>query len=95
MLFFVCDGVPKFYNDNDEKIYDFNFMELLRNLKDDEDLFVIPNGVVALNRDTYFENIEQYAEYERIILLTVVSKKILVIILIKNLNYFLMKNMTK
>jgi hypothetical protein len=73
--FFVCDGVPKFYNDNDEKIYDFNFMELLRNLKDDEDLFVIPNGVVALNRDTYFENIEQYAEYERIILLTVVSKK--------------------
>jgi len=73
--FFVCDRVPKFYNDHDEKIYNFNFMHLLRNLKDDEDLFVIPNGVVALNRDTYFENIEQYAEYERIITLTVVSKK--------------------
>ena len=73
--FFVCEGVPKFYNDNDKKIHDFNFMDLLRNLKDDEDLFVIPNQVVALNRTEYFENIEKYTEYKKIQLLTVVSKK--------------------
>jgi hypothetical protein len=72
--FFVCGGVPKFYNDNDKKIYDFNFMDILRNLKDDEDLFVVPNQVVALNRTEYFENIENYTEYKRINLLTVVSK---------------------
>jgi len=72
--FFVCGGVPKFYNDNDKKIYDFDFMELLRNLKDDDDLFVVPNQVVALNRTEYFENIEKYTEYKKIILLTVVSK---------------------
>jgi hypothetical protein len=72
--FFVCGGIPKFYNDNDKKIYDFNFMDLLRNLKDDEDLFVVPNRVEALNRTKYFENIENYTEYKRINLLTVVSK---------------------
>jgi len=72
--FFVCGGIHKFYNDNDKKIYDFNFMDLLSNLKDDEDLFVVPNKVVALNRTEYFENIEKYTEYKRIILLTVVSK---------------------
>jgi hypothetical protein len=73
--FFVCGGVPKFYNDNDKKIHDFNFMDLLSNLQDDEDLFVIPNQVVALNRTDYFENIENYTEYKRIQLLTVISKK--------------------
>jgi hypothetical protein len=73
--FFVCGGVPKFYNDHDKKIHDFDFMDLLSNLKDDEDLFVIPNQVVALNRTEYFENIQKYTEYERIKLLTVVSKK--------------------
>ena len=73
--FFVCGGVPKFYNDNDKKIHNFDFMHLLRNLKEDEDLFVIPNQVVALNRTEYFENIIKYTEYERIQLLTVVSKK--------------------
>jgi ribosomal protein L7Ae-like RNA K-turn-binding protein len=73
--FFICGGVPKFYNDHDKKINDFNFMDLLSNLKDDEDLFVIPNQVVALNRTEYFENIENYTEYKRIQLLTVVSKK--------------------
>ena len=73
--FFVCGGVPKFYNDNDKKIHDFNFIDLLRNLKDDEDLFVIPNQVVALKRREYFENIENYTEYKKIQLLTVVSKK--------------------
>jgi len=73
--FFVCGGVPKFYNDNDEKIYDFDFMNLLRNLKDDEDLFVIPNQVVALNRTEYFENIRRYSYYKKILCLTVVSKK--------------------
>jgi hypothetical protein len=72
--FFVCGGVPKFYNDHDKKIYDFDFMDLLINLKDDEDLFVIPEQVVALNRNKYFENIENYIGYKRIILLTVVSK---------------------
>ena len=73
--FFVCGGVPKFYNDNDKKIHDFNFMDLLSNLKEDEDLFVIPNQVVALNRTEYFENIQKYTEYKKIQLLTVVSKK--------------------
>ena len=73
--FFVCGEVPKFYNDWDKKIHDFNFMDLLRNLKEDEDLFVMPNRVVALNRTEYFENIEKYTEYERIRLLTVVSNK--------------------
>ena len=72
--FFVCGGVPKFYNNHDKKIYDIDFMNLLRNLKDDEDLFVVPNQVVALNRTEYFENIEKYIEYKRIQLLTVVSK---------------------
>lgn len=64
--FFVCEGVPKFYNDNDKKIHNFDFMHLLRNLKEDEDLFVIPNQVVALNRNEYLENIEIYTQYERI-----------------------------
>ena len=73
--FFVCGGVPKFYNDNDEKIYDFDFMNLLRNLKDDEDLFVISNQVVALNRTEYFKNIIRYSYYQKILCLTVVSKK--------------------
>ena len=73
--FFVCGGVPKFYNNHDKKIYDIDFMNLLRNLKEDEDLFVVPNQVVALNRTEYFENIEKYTKYERIRLLTVVSKK--------------------
>jgi hypothetical protein len=73
--FFVCEGVLKFYNDLDKKIHDFNFIDLLSKLNDDEDLFVIPNKVVALNRTEYFENIEKYTEYKRIILLTVVSKK--------------------
>ena len=73
--FFVCGGVPKFYNDHDKKIYDFNFMNLLINLKDDEDLFVVPNQVVALNRTEYFENINKYEKYKRIEDLTVVSKK--------------------
>ena len=72
--FFVCEGVPKFYNDSDKKIHDFDFMDLLRNLKDDQDLFVVSNQVVALNRTEYFENIEKYTEYKKIILLTVVSK---------------------
>jgi len=72
--FFVCKGVPKFYNDHDKKIYDFDFMDLLINLKDDEDLFVVSNQVVALNRTEYFENIEKYTKYERIQFLTVVSK---------------------
>ena len=72
--FFVCEGVPKFYNDSDKKIHDFDFMDLLSNLKEDEDLFVIPNKVVALNRTEYFENIEKYTEYKKINLLTVVSK---------------------
>ena len=71
--FFVCEGVPKFYNY--KKIHDFDFMHLLKNLREDEDLFVIPNQVVALNRTEYFENIQKYTEYERIQLLTVVSKK--------------------
>jgi len=52
--FFVCGNIPKFYNDHDKKIYDCNFQELLTNLKDDEDLFVVPTGVVALNRYEYF-----------------------------------------
>ena len=73
--FFVCGGIPKFYNDNDKKIYDFDFINLLKNLQQDEDLFVIPNQVVALNRNEYLENIEKYTEYKRIQLLTVVSKK--------------------
>ena len=72
--FFVCGGVPKFYNDHDKKIYDFDFINLLRNLQPDDDLFVIPNQVVALNRNEYFENIEKYTKYKKIILLTVVSK---------------------
>jgi hypothetical protein len=72
--FFVCGGVPKFYNDHDKKIYDFDFMNLLSNLEKDEDLFVIPKQVVALNRNEYFENIEKYTEYKKIKLLTVVSK---------------------
>jgi TPR repeat protein len=49
-------------------------MNLLRNLKEDEDLFVGPNQVVAFNRTEYFENIERYTKYERIQFLTVVSK---------------------
>jgi hypothetical protein len=73
--FFVCGGVPKFYNDNDKKIYYFDFINLLRNLKDDEDLFVIPNQVVALKRTEYFKNIKKYYNYEKILCLTVVSKK--------------------
>ena len=73
--FFVCGGVPKFYNDHDKKINDLDFMHLLSNLKDDEDLFVVPNKVVALNRTEYFENIEKYTKYKKIQLLTVVSKK--------------------
>jgi len=73
--FFVCGGVPKFYNDNNKKIYDFDFMNILINLKDDEDLFVVSNQVVALNRTEYFENIENYTEYKKIQSLTVVSKK--------------------
>jgi len=73
--FFMCGGVPKFYNDNDKKIQDFNFIDLLRNLKDDEDLFVIPNQVVALNRIEYFQNIQKYTNHEKIRSLTIVSKK--------------------
>jgi len=73
--FFMCGGVPKFYNDNDKKIQDFNFIDLLRNLKDDEDLFVIPNQIVALNRIEYFQNIQKYTNHEKIRSLTIVSKK--------------------
>jgi hypothetical protein len=72
--FFVCGDVPKFYNDNDKKIYNCNFKELLTNLKDDEDLFVIPTGVVALNRYEYFNNIERFNNYDKIQSLTIVSK---------------------
>jgi hypothetical protein len=72
--FFVCQGLPKFYNDHDKKIYDFDFMNLLKNLKDDEDLFVIPNKVVALNRNEYFKNIKKYYYYKKILCLTAVSK---------------------
>jgi hypothetical protein len=72
--FFVCKGEPKFYNDNDKKIYDLDFMYLLRNLKDDEDLFVIPNQVVALKRNEYSKNIKKYFNYKKIQVLTVVSK---------------------
>jgi hypothetical protein len=74
---FVCDGIPKFYNDNDKKINNLDFIELLTNLKDEEDLFVVPNGVVALNRNEYFNNIMKYAEYKKIELLKLVSRNIL------------------
>jgi len=73
---FVCGGVPKFYNDEDKLIYDCPyFFDLIRNLEADEDLFVIPGGIIKLNRTEYYDHITKYKGYKRIRLLTIVSKR--------------------
>lgn len=72
---FVCGGVLKFYNDEDKIIYNCpDFFDLIRDLQADEDLFVIPGGIVKLNRTEYYDNISKYKEHKRIRLLTVISK---------------------
>jgi hypothetical protein len=72
---FFCGGILKFYNDHDKKIYDCpNFFDLIRDLKDDEDLFVVPHGIVKLNRTEYRDNIFKYEGFKKIRLLTILSK---------------------
>ena len=73
---FVCGGVLKFYNDEDKIIYNCtDFFDLIRDLQADEDLFVIPGGIVKLNRTEYYDNISKYKEHKRIRLLTIISKR--------------------
>ena len=73
---FVCGGVLKFYNDEDKIIHNCpDFFDLIRDLQADEDLFVIPGGIVKLNRTEYYDNISKYKEHKRIRLLTVISKR--------------------
>ena len=72
---FVCDGKLRFYNDHDKLIHDCTyFFDLIRSLNDEEDLFVIPGGIIKLNRTEYYNNISKYKEHKRIRLLTVISK---------------------
>jgi hypothetical protein len=72
---FVCGGKYKFYNDNEKNINDCEWINLLLRLEPNEDLFVIPNGIVKLDRKEYFDNIDKYKNYKRIQYLTVVSKR--------------------
>ena len=72
---FVCGSKYKFYNDNEKNINDCEWINLLLRLEPNEDLFVIPNGIVKLDRKEYFDNIDRYKNYKRIQYLTVVSKR--------------------
>jgi hypothetical protein len=73
---FVCDGKLRFYNDHDKLIHDCGyFFDLIRSLNDEEDLFVIPGGIIKLNRNEYYDNISKYKGHKRIKLLTVFSKR--------------------
>ena len=72
---FVCEHVLKFYNDEDKLIHNCpDFFDLIRSLNDEEDLFVVPGGIVKLNRTEYYDNISRYNKHKRIRLLTVISK---------------------
>jgi len=73
--FFICKGEYKFYNDNDKKIYNCEWNNLLSKLLDNEDLFVVNGKVLNLDRTEFFENIEKYSSYKRINFLTVVSRR--------------------
>jgi hypothetical protein len=72
---FICNNEYKFYNDNDKKIYDCDWYNLILNLNINEDLFIVSSGIVKLDRNEYFENIENYyLDYIRIQFITIVSK---------------------
>ncbi len=73
---FICNNQYKFYNDNDRIIYDCDWYNLLLNLNENEDLFIVPGGMVKLDRNEYFENIDNYyLDYTRIQYITILSKK--------------------
>jgi tetratricopeptide (TPR) repeat protein len=72
---FICNNEYKFYNDNDRIIYDCDWYNLLLNLNENEDLFIVPSGMVKLDRNEYFENINNYyIDYIRVQYITIVSK---------------------
>ena len=73
----VCEGVYKLYNDNDKKIYDCDWINLLLELQPNEDLFVVTAGLAKLDRTEYFDNIEKYDNYKRIQWISVISKRVL------------------
>ena len=57
---FVCEGEYKFYNDSEDEYYKCEWINLLGQLNQDEDLFVVPKGIVKLDINEYFQNIENY-----------------------------------
>jgi len=72
---FTCNNEYKFYNDNDKKIYNCDWYNLLLNLDQNEDLFIVSSGLVKLDRDEYFDNIEKYyLNYIRVQFITILSK---------------------
>ena len=49
--FFICNGTQKYYNDNDKKIYDCNWKDMLSQLTNNKCLYVKENGCVLLLDD--------------------------------------------
>ena len=60
---FICNGEEKFYNDNDKKIYNCNWIKLLENSTSTDNLYIEKDGCLkfisgkpnALEKDTLFE----------------------------------------
>jgi TPR repeat protein len=88
--FFLCDSIPKYYNDNNKKTYDCDWKKLLKETdKDlyivdkklnvavaDEDLYVADKDlVIALNKHEFL-NYPNYNNLKIINCLTVITKNI-------------------
>jgi TPR repeat protein len=77
--FFICNNLPKYYNDNNKITYDCDWIALLK--ETDKDLYIINHKyieelkkyVIALTKDE-FENYSDFYKIEKIIYLTVVTK---------------------
>jgi TPR repeat protein len=77
--FFLCNNLPKYYNDNNKITYDCDWRALLK--EKDKDLYIINHKyieelkkyVIALSKDE-FKNYSDFYKIEKIIYLTVVTK---------------------
>ena len=72
--FFICDGKPKYYNDNDKKIFDCNWPDFLEQMTNDKCLYVQKKGcILLLTHQEYLQN-NNRINLIKINILTVISR---------------------
>ena len=72
--FFICNGVQKYYNDNDKKIFDCDWISLLEKINNETCLYIQSDGyVLLLDKENYQKHEEKY-NLDKVLYFTVVSK---------------------